>query len=300
MMQTRHMTTRSRRDCSGAGFTLLEVMFSILILGVGLIAIASIFPVAGHMQRKTFDVMMSQQVADNAKSMLQSRGLRGADMLSGRTYSSVNSLPDQILNDRVGDAASGSRGLEWPLVDRSFPTTVANPLLRSYFWVPVGLRQSNGEWRIFLFILRRENGVVYERFDRNAANWANYNDGKATNDPNLWHVPGVYKFASSFARTDTTTDPNQPLSVLSIRNHGGAVQLGTLLLTDDGRVVTVRRVFRDDITLASDLRGPTGANPTINFVWTGIAPLTRSGSPPLIDRANPVIDIVAVGSEVVR
>ena len=62
---------------SPLAFSLVEVMFSILILGVGLVAVASLFPIAGTIQRATVEDVTAMQVARNAESAVAARGISG-------------------------------------------------------------------------------------------------------------------------------------------------------------------------------------------------------------------------------
>ena len=54
-----------------AGFSLMEVMFAIAILALGLIAIASLFPVGLIQQKKALDDSMGVVIGNNAIAMLQ-------------------------------------------------------------------------------------------------------------------------------------------------------------------------------------------------------------------------------------
>jgi prepilin-type N-terminal cleavage/methylation domain-containing protein len=55
------------------GFSLIEVLLAIFILGIGAISIASLFPVGIAQQRSSFDDVMGPIVADNALSLLRAR-----------------------------------------------------------------------------------------------------------------------------------------------------------------------------------------------------------------------------------
>lgn len=65
------MTLRMRQ-LSRAGFSLMEVMFAIAILALGLIAIASLFPVGLIQQKKALDDAMGVVIGNNALATLQS------------------------------------------------------------------------------------------------------------------------------------------------------------------------------------------------------------------------------------
>jgi hypothetical protein len=55
-------------------------MFSIMILGIGLVAIGSIFPVASSLQKSTMDEIEAQMVARSARAYLQARGIPRTSM----------------------------------------------------------------------------------------------------------------------------------------------------------------------------------------------------------------------------
>ena len=70
------MKLRLNKKRSGRrGYTLLEIMFSILILGVGMAAVASLFPFATHIQQNTMHELMSQQTRSNIVTLLVNKGM---------------------------------------------------------------------------------------------------------------------------------------------------------------------------------------------------------------------------------
>ena len=64
-------TPRVQRD--KVGFSLVEVLLAIFILGIGIIAIASLFPAGIAQQRRTVDDVMGPVVARNAVATLRSK-----------------------------------------------------------------------------------------------------------------------------------------------------------------------------------------------------------------------------------
>lgn len=132
------------------GFNLVEVMFSILILGVGLIAVASLFPVAGTIQQRSMaDVDLVHQKA-NAIAILQNDeielDIRAAlDAHPAVTAYKQTGMPFQLDNF----------ALIVPIQDRLSPSV--NP---TSYWSPV-FRWDNvqDDWEVFICILRVVEGV---------------------------------------------------------------------------------------------------------------------------------------------
>ncbi len=73
------MSLATRRRILGRrGFSLIEVLLAIFILGIGIISIGAIFPAAIVQQRQSFDDAIGPVVADNALALLRTR-LRQSD-----------------------------------------------------------------------------------------------------------------------------------------------------------------------------------------------------------------------------
>ena len=171
-MITKSPIHRNRRR----GYTLLEIMFSILILGVGMAAVASLFPFAAHIQQNTMHDLLAQQTKTNIVTLLHGKGIRQADVLNaakheiptGSTHATNTTrfliggdpfdLPNYDNADRV-DPTVGELNQIWPAEDRSYPTTIADPEDRVIFWEPLFIRSGN-EWRIMVVIMRKHGKVV--------------------------------------------------------------------------------------------------------------------------------------------
>lgn len=180
------------------GFTLLEVMFAIMILGIGLIAVASLFPVAGTMQRAAFEDAMTMQVSTSLEVELRSRAMSK----SGWT-----------ADGQVHEIAESDLNAVWPLKDRSFPQNITNVDKRSYFWRPFyrynlnnGPSSDPGAWELYVIISKRPEGGT-------APVQASYGAGGGANDE---FVLGEVAIRISDGQLGTVTQVNGGLTINSV------------------------------------------------------------------------------------
>jgi prepilin-type N-terminal cleavage/methylation domain-containing protein len=64
---------RRRRACKRRGFSLIEVLLAVFILGIGIISIGAIFPAGIVQQRQSLDDALGPIVADNALAILRAK-----------------------------------------------------------------------------------------------------------------------------------------------------------------------------------------------------------------------------------
>jgi prepilin-type N-terminal cleavage/methylation domain-containing protein len=76
----------SRHDARVRAFSLIEVLMAIIILGIGVISIAALFPAGIAQQRRSIDDVMGPIVANNAVAILRSK-LRPSDFGSFEQFS---------------------------------------------------------------------------------------------------------------------------------------------------------------------------------------------------------------------
>lgn len=187
---------RMRR--SSGGLTLIEILFALVVLLIGLTTIAAIFPLAAHVQNRAFDEIIADQVSKNAEAMILARGFSyssladevyGSDDLGydrahwregatgfrfGDTSGGVFPLGEDIAfwnPDAVGGSAGTGSNIavpaeeRWHLADRSYPSTIADPSQREFFWMAMFRDNNLSAWErdmiAYVFVMRSEPGTDY-------------------------------------------------------------------------------------------------------------------------------------------
>ena len=203
------------RGRARAGFTLAEVMFAVLILGIGLISIASLFPAAGVIQKNTMTGVTGEFVASNIEAKLKARGIDETTLSAmGFTNNVVKNLTDAQLT---------SIGL--PLSERVFPEAydtnrngTANQnadedntyAKRQFYWRPLFMRDAQGNWKIFVFVQRRAGEsapTIANSGNANAGDWTVQSNGtlvRLTSDGSNSNWKGVLVGNSSTTVTVLT------------------------------------------------------------------------------------------------
>lgn len=95
-MSIRTPSSRSSRH-PRRGFTLVEVLMAIIILGIGMISIAAIFPAGIAQQRQSSDDVMGSIVAENALSLIRTK----VDASQFGTYEPLD--PSYVSSTITGD-----------------------------------------------------------------------------------------------------------------------------------------------------------------------------------------------------
>lgn len=214
-----------------SAFTMLEVLITMGIFAIGFVAVASIFPTAILLQKKTVEDVVAQQVARNAQALLETRGLTlgvaasldgdldnqlvEAGATTWDTDQRVYPVPLPMLT--TGHDNTTTPNQRWLLPDRSYPSA-SNPVeSRKVFWVPLVRDPSPiagvnaGEVIVYAFIIQRASDGRYPRPDLTDTNWVNFYDGYIDNVPTStvdvnddWTVPAVTKQAVSVSTVDLT------------------------------------------------------------------------------------------------
>ncbi len=302
-----------------AAFTLVEVLIAMLILAVGMVAIASVFPVAGYLQKQAADDVLALHVSRQAESVLAARKIdvsslnpTTADIIplnkldlepwtdtkkwssewpvSLRCHPSALDLDgDGLVNERGANV----QGLAGDPEDHDFDQRVA-------YWVPVIQNlgnTANPEWRVFTFILRKKADATYQAA-RPDAEVANPDDGDG--------VPKVVRLDARFVRyyeIDNQNADRPGTSEIELTDAGdiGQVQLGDLVLTNQGLILKVTDIEDDLVFVNGDVR--IGTLPTstqeLSALWIGLAPQTPNAPYRAIGSSS-TLRIIAFGEEVVK
>lgn len=185
------------RGAGAGGFTLVELLLAMFILGIGLAAIASVFPVASYLQKSAVQGVDTLHVATSAESILRANPIPASALTASDTeVQQVSNLSTHL-----------------PLSMRAYPQqslTGAAADERDMYWVPLAQNVGTSaapEWRVFVFIMtRRGDGDVPDVQSSNASG-SNNGDGTANisandgggyfqiGDPILSHNGQVFEVA---------------------------------------------------------------------------------------------------------
>ena len=284
----------SRGAWSGQGFTLIEVLMSMFILSIGLIAIASVFPVSAYLQKQTFKAVVSRQVVENVEALLKTKKISigdltaGLPMIDGGVYDTdcdVHRLPNLILDENVDLAGIG---IEWPLTQRCYPLADfragmnnddPEALNREFYWVPLvrdaDLTPNVQAWEIYVFILKNRRNAAYTKLGLGADDeWAIRDiDTRPSAPPGTdAPVPGVKRLFLSSRVSDNVfqipaTDPQTERDLVLYP----VLQPGDQVLDNTGKVYQVIDVDGMNITVNGTLPPVFGSNQgDLEAIWYGV------------------------------
>ena len=238
------------------GFNLMEVLVALGIFAIGFVAVASLFPAGALLQRNAADDAIARQIRSSARAILQARSMlaensAGTDGLEPSVPTGMSTTPYRMYSlENLTQSNSIIHLSRWTLGDRSYPTTIADPTNRDWYWVPLVRRLNNpaptgNDWEVILFVLRREASGSYPRTAAPLGEWGNYNDGDLPGTLNDAKVPGVIRVkllplpslgSRRFNFSNDLIDPGD--------NKPDQLRPGDLFLDDFG---TIHRVLSADV-----------------------------------------------------
>lgn len=204
-------THTRRRPKANSGFTLVEILISLGLFAIGMIAVASLFPVAALLQRETISEVIGEHAAQSAQAIVEAKRLTYDPPTSGLTgrgdLGTYHTLAGPTLKSVVPLHAIDNALLVEKLTfgDRSYPSSLPIIEDRNLFWVPfvqnISGDVNNPNWVMRLFLLETDSRVNY-----NATGGAN------PLDPNFFpKVVGIGCSANEKEGTFTLANTNHGL-----------------------------------------------------------------------------------------
>ncbi|NBC10111.1 MAG: prepilin-type N-terminal cleavage/methylation domain-containing protein [Planctomycetes bacterium] len=184
------------RPQSARGFTLMEVLVAIGIFAIGLIAVASIFPVAILLQKQTVEEVEATHFGENAKAIVAARGFVASD------WSSIANSGAGVVSKMEGMNPDDPMD-DWSLADRSYNTLEPTDE-RRVFWVPLCYdsdASGDNAWQVFVFVVRGERDTTYGPV---AA------DADIANSLDAEYVPRVKKLSTTISGANRFDFDNNP------------------------------------------------------------------------------------------
>jgi prepilin-type N-terminal cleavage/methylation domain-containing protein len=235
------------------GFSLIEVLVALLLLAIGLLMVAMVFPVAGNWTRQTAEESIAQSMARNAVAIIKTR--YGIDGPGSNALSSFNSA--------IVVPLPGIRSI--PLGERAYqfgsptPYPAANPPVCTYFWTALARLTPNqtGDGRsIDIYILVFHKGSPEQVFA--PAPLTKHDQRAEEDDPSPTNPP--------YFPTLLATPSTPPTIILRIGEYGVGQNSGTLF----------RMVVGAD---GNGVAAPPMSSATDPLIWIAPPAIGTSASP---------------------
>ena len=255
----RHRPRPSRR----AGFTLTEVLISLAIFALGTVAVASIFPSAILIQKRTIQDVEAETFEAAIRAKLLGRGFREESLLDGGYPDPPAGQPPLVLPKTV--AVQTNTDSRWPLRTRSYGSLSEAAVDRAMFWKPLfldadplGTASNSADhraWSVFVFIVRPATVGEYPRslIDSGVI---------ALDDPeDPISVPKVGRIESTYRVVPVNNQPPRYAFELdNERDNRRIIRIGDKVLDARGRIHRVLDADDNRIFVAGPVDGLSDAN----------------------------------------
>jgi hypothetical protein len=168
-----------RESCFRPGFSFAEVMFAVIVLGIGFIMVAAIFPVAIQQTRLTVDESTAAAVARQATSVLEQLVVRSEtavfnqsdptkpEPLFPRTQSGPVPTPSVYSPRSMGfSQPAGGAALPPPELWNRLCGNLISASDPRFGWTMLYSRADNSQFiRLYIFVLQQRNRSVFDRGD---------------------------------------------------------------------------------------------------------------------------------------
>lgn len=234
------------------GFTLTEVLISLAIFAIGSVAVASIFPSAILIQKRTIGDVNAQVFESSIRGQFFAKGFIDQDLQSGPN--GVVFAEEDAVNDSVQVPS-----MRWPLRARSYGSLSEDVLSRELYWTPLFLDRNlasnpgsglvERRWSVFAFLVRPSQDTLYPKPATPLAPSLEYAMG--SDEPQIPAVSRVRSTGNAFnAATDRTTIrvTNQRSGVLLIR-------AGDSILDEEGNIHRVIVAATGEIEVPGRISG---------------------------------------------